>query len=94
MLQFTAGSDGSRPGDRARRAGYSSDGVAENIHQGQRDARSAFNGWMKSPPHRKNLLNPTYRHFGAGTAGGYWTQVKARPCALPVTVHAAANLQG
>jgi uncharacterized protein YkwD len=27
-------------------------------------ARLLVNGWMNSPPHRRNLLNPDYKYLG------------------------------
>lgn len=41
--------------------------------------RSAVEGWMKSPGHRKNILNPGFSHTGIGVAVGqdnllYFTQ--------------------
>ena len=71
-----AGSDGAVVAQRIQRAGYPFNGaLAENVHQGQPSAQSAFSGWMNSPPHRANILNPAFRHMGSGTAGGYWTLV-------------------
>lgn len=29
-------------------------------------ARNAVQGWMNSPPHRKNILNPMFTHIGVG----------------------------
>lgn len=40
---------------------------AENIAQGQRTPRAVFEGWMKSPGHRANILQADYRYIGIGT---------------------------
>jgi uncharacterized protein YkwD len=38
--------------------------------------REAFNGWMVSPGHKANMLDPKYTHIGIGIVegvnGGYW----------------------
>lgn len=42
-------------------------------------ARKVVRGWMESPGHRKNILNPKFRYLGVGISGcetlGYATQV-------------------
>jgi uncharacterized protein YkwD len=43
-------------------------------------AKEVVKGWMNSPPHRRNILNPRYRYLGVGFLGcsnrlGYATQV-------------------
>ncbi len=52
------GSDGSRPGVRALRAGYDYKMVAENLGMGFHSAQQAMFYWMRSPGHRKNVLAP------------------------------------
>ncbi len=71
------GSKGSSLGDRTRRQGYSG-GIAENVAYGQNSVGEVMNSLMKSPGHRRNLLNPSYRALGVGYAKNgrwYWTQV-------------------
>ncbi|MGA2938110.1 MAG: CAP domain-containing protein [Syntrophobacteraceae bacterium] len=34
-------------------------------------ARQAVEGWMNSPGHRKNILNPAFTHTGIGAAFGH-----------------------
>lgn len=53
--------------------------VAENIGMGYSDSRDVVRGWMRSPGHRRNLLNSSHRRIGAAafrTSGGsiYWCQ--------------------
>jgi len=31
-------------------------------------------GWMQSPQHKQNILDPNWTHFGVGGTKGYWTQ--------------------
>ncbi len=56
--------------------GYTGRCSGENIAYGQATPRAVFEGWMKSPGHRANILNPSYRHIGistgTGTVGRLW----------------------
>lgn len=75
---------GASVSDRVTAAGYSYSVVAENIAAGQRTPDDVVAGWMDSPGHRANILNPEVRQVGVGfTAGGpygiYWTQVFGTP---------------
>jgi uncharacterized protein YkwD len=76
------GSDGSSVGMRVKRTGYRYRNVAENVAQGQDTSREVMISWMRSPDHRRNLLNSSYTEIGIGVAygprGPYWTQVFAR----------------
>jgi uncharacterized protein YkwD len=72
--------DGSRPWDRAAAAGASRRSIGENIACGQRSPAEVVEGWMNSPGHRANILEPDFTHIGIGFAGGgpagtYWTQL-------------------
>lgn len=80
------GSDGSSPGDRVTRQGYSYRSLGENIYAGGGSASSVLNAWMNSAGHRDNLLNPGfreigvgYRHWSGSTYGTYITAVLASP---------------
>ena len=51
--------------------------LGENLAAGFSDEQSSINGWMASPPHRQNLLDPAFTEVGFGfannsdyTAGG------------------------
>jgi len=73
-----------RPQDRLNAFGYPWQAFAENIAYGQPDATAAMDAWMKSPSHRKNLLNAAYTEFGTGSATDaagrpYDVQVFGRP---------------
>ncbi len=37
------------------------------------ELREAFKGWMESPGHRENLLNPAFREVGIGLSSGQYT---------------------
>jgi uncharacterized protein YkwD len=71
--------DGSSPGDRARRAGYTQ-WIGENIAYGYRTPADVMRGWMDSSGHRSNILNCSARAIGVGLAYSpngtpYWTQM-------------------
>jgi uncharacterized protein YkwD len=72
--------DGRTPGDRAELAGYNFQQIGENISAGQDTAHKVVEGWLASPGHCANLMNPQFRDVGAAyatdpksDAGIYWT---------------------
>ena len=79
--------DGSTAAERATRAGYAWLRIGENIAVGQRSAQEAVDGWLSSPGHCANLMNPDFSETGAAYSVTidqrpdmiYWTQVFARP---------------
>ncbi|MFF5858857.1 CAP domain-containing protein [Streptomyces sp. NPDC012751] len=70
------GSDGSSPGDRITRAGYTWSSYGENVAYGYTTADQVMAGWMSSPGHRANILDCSFKEIGVGLAqpGSYWTQ--------------------
>ncbi|MEV0490890.1 CAP domain-containing protein [Streptomyces atratus] len=70
------GSDGSSPGDRITRAGYSWSAYGENVAYGYSTPESVMAAWMTSPGHKRNILDCGYKEIGIGLAqpGSYWTQ--------------------
>jgi uncharacterized protein YkwD len=74
------GSDGSQPKDRVLRAGYEPRLTGENIALGPETAEEAVAGWLASPGHCENIMEPRFRHIGVGVATGrgrgkiYWVQ--------------------
>jgi uncharacterized protein YkwD len=75
-----SGSDGSQPRDRVRRAGYSSRLTGENIAYGPESAEEVVAGWLASPGHCANIMEPRFQDIGVGIATGkkrgqiYWVQ--------------------
>jgi uncharacterized protein YkwD len=63
------GADGSKPWDRAKRAGYAAHLTAENVASGQKSFSEAMRGWERSAPHKRNLLLPDAQ--AAGVAVSY-----------------------
>jgi uncharacterized protein YkwD len=70
------GSDGSSPGTRITRAGYTWSTYGENVAYGYTTPESVMAGWMSSPGHKANILNCAFKEIGVGHAqpGDYWTQ--------------------
>ncbi|CAM5471825.1 SCP domain-containing protein OS=Streptomyces glaucescens OX=1907 GN=SGLAU_31420 PE=4 SV=1 [Streptomyces glaucescens] len=70
------GSDGSSPGDRITRAGYSWRTYGENVAYGYSTPEQVMAGWMSSAGHKANILNCGFQEIGVGLAqpGNYWTQ--------------------
>ncbi|MCX4640552.1 hypothetical protein HEP86_00910 [Streptomyces sp. RPA4-5] len=70
--------EGVDPGTRMTKAGYSWGSYAENIFKSPKDPATAVDGWMKSPGHRANILNCSYKDTGVGVNmsgnGPWWTQ--------------------
>lgn len=78
--------DGRTPGDRADLAGYTGQRIAENIAAGLDSPRKVLDGWLTSPGHCANLMNPQLRELGAAyatdpksDAGIYWTALFGTP---------------
>ena len=74
------GSDGTQPKDRVLRAGYESRLTGENIALGPESAEEVVEGWLDSPGHCANIMEPRFRDIGVGVARGkkrgqvYWVQ--------------------
>lgn len=79
------GSDGSTMKDRVVASGYDYWTIAENIYyQAPRNRpERAVQGWLKSPGHRRNLLNARFTEMGVGYATNgrdhYYVQVFGTP---------------
>lgn len=80
------GSDGSTVAQRVARAGYAWRKVGENVAANSPSAEEVVQGWINSPPHCANLMNPDFTQMGIAYAvnpdsedGIYWTQVFATP---------------
>ena len=72
------------PGERLKDVGYSHGGWGENIAAGQKTPTEAMDSWLKSEPHKANLLGKNYQEIGVALAKAddgtvYWTQVFGIP---------------
>jgi len=72
------GRDGSSPAQRITRSGYRWREVGENLASGIMTPEDAVAGWLHSPEHCANLMDPAFRHMGVAYAvnprhdGVYW----------------------
>lgn len=82
-----SGRDRSTPAQRVARAGYKYRATGENIAGGAKMTPDiAVAGWIKSPGHCANLMNPAFTEMGAAYAtsadsdmGVYWAQAFGTP---------------
>ena len=71
--------DGRSMTDRVIAVGYTYKGfktftAGENIAQGQMSIAEVMDGWLKSPGHCKNLMNPSFKEVGVAEFNQYWVQ--------------------
>lgn len=77
---------GTRAHHRVQAQGYEWQSVGENIAAGEEyNARTVVDGWLKSPSHCRNIMEPTYAELAVAcearpgsTYGKYWTMVLGR----------------
>lgn len=77
---------GQSPADRVRAAGYREKLVGENIAYGPKSVEEAVRGWLASPGHCENIMDPRFVQMGLALAPGrasrrglFWVQVLAEP---------------
>jgi uncharacterized protein YkwD len=80
------GYDGSSPAQRVAATGYRFTIVGENIASGPSSVQEAVDGWIASPGHCENLMDPRFTQSGvayaastSGPARIYWVQEFAAP---------------
>jgi uncharacterized protein YkwD len=79
------GRDGSTPKERLARLNYRSSLTGENIAFGPESAEEVVSGWLASPGHCANIMEPHYLEMGIAVASGkkrgaiYWVQDFAAP---------------
>ena len=81
------GSNGSTLAQRVNATGYAWSSLGENIAAGQTSVNSVVDGWIASPGHCANIMNPAFVEMGlacvAGTSANpyptYWTMDLAQP---------------
>ena len=73
--------------------GYSYQKLGENLAAGFSDEQSAINGWMASPPHRENLLDPAFSNVGFGFANNPdYTSAGGGPMTIVVAYYGAPQV--
>jgi len=77
---------GHTPAERVRAAGYREQLVGENIAYGPESADEVVKGWLDSPGHCENIMDPRFGEMGIAYAPGqasrrglYWVQLLAAP---------------
>jgi uncharacterized protein YkwD len=77
---------GHSPADRVRAAGYHEKLVGENIAYGPQSVDEVVQGWLDSPGHCQNIMDPRFAEMGLGLANGrqarrglFWVQLLAEP---------------
>jgi uncharacterized protein YkwD len=77
---------GRSPADRVRAVGYQEKLVGENIAYGPKTADEVVQGWLDSPGHCENIMDPRFAEMGIAYAAGhaskrglYWVQLLAAP---------------
>ena len=76
---------GHSPADRVRASGYQEQLVGENIAYGPQSVEEVVQGWLNSPGHCENIMDPRFTEMGIALAPGqakrglYWVQVFAEP---------------
>jgi uncharacterized protein YkwD len=77
---------GHTPADRVRAVGYQETRVGENIAYGPTTADEVVKGWLESPGHCENIMDPRFTEMGLAYASGrkpkpglYWVQLLAAP---------------
>jgi len=78
--------NGHSPADRVRAVGYKEKLVGENIAYGPASADEVVQGWLDSPGHCENIMDPRFAEMGIAFASGhtsrrglYWVQLLAAP---------------
>ena len=78
--------EGRTPADRVRAAGYREKLVGENIAYGPTSVEEVVQGWVDSPGHCENIMDPRFSEMGIAMASGrssrrglYWVQLLAAP---------------
>ncbi|HET7756155.1 MAG TPA: CAP domain-containing protein, partial [Steroidobacteraceae bacterium] len=78
---------GHSPAERVRATGYQEKLVGENIAYGPESVDEAVRGWLASPGHCANIMDPRFSEMGiayvgegsGAQQGRYWVQVLAEP---------------
>jgi len=77
---------GKSPADRVRAVGYREKLVGENIAYGPESVEEVVQGWLDSPGHCQNIMDPRFAQMGIASSAGrtsrrglYWVQLLAEP---------------
>jgi uncharacterized protein YkwD len=77
---------GHTPAERVRAAGYAEKLVGENIAYGPESVDEVVQGWLDSPGHCENIMDPRFAEMGIAFSAGqssrrglYWVQLLVAP---------------
>jgi uncharacterized protein YkwD len=77
---------GRSPAQRVREGGYQESLVGENIAYGPKSIDEVVQGWLDSPDHCENIMDPRFAQMGIAYAPGklsrhglFWVQLLATP---------------
>lgn len=77
---------GQSPADRVRAVGFREKLVGENIAYGPETVDEVVQGWLNSPDHCENIMDPRFAEMGLAFASGrgtrhglYWVQLLVQP---------------
>jgi uncharacterized protein YkwD len=77
---------GRSPADRVRAVGYQEKLVGENIAYGPQSVEEVVRGWLDSPGHCENIMDPRFAEMGIAYAAGqssrrglFWVQLLVAP---------------
>jgi uncharacterized protein YkwD len=73
------GDGGSNAGQRMAASGFNWSRWGENVGWNYPDASAMLVGWLNSPGHCTNIMNPEFTHIGWARVGTYDTMDLARP---------------
>jgi uncharacterized protein YkwD len=92
---------GRSPADRVRAVGYQEKLVGENIAYGPKSADEVMQGWLDSPGHCENIMDPRFTEMGIAFAAGhaskrglYWVQLLVAPKTPPAISAALDETSG
>ena len=71
--------DGKGPFERLHESNVTFSAAAENIALGPITGQEAYDTWIRSPGHRRNILNCRFTRHGVGRVGDRWTHVLFSP---------------
>jgi uncharacterized protein YkwD len=89
---------GRSPADRVRAVGYQEKLVGENIAYGPQSVEEVVRGWLDSPDHCENIMDPRFAEMGVAYAAGqasrrglFWVQLLAAPRASTAKIAPGAK---
>jgi uncharacterized protein YkwD len=67
------------PSERLQESNLLYSSAAENLARRAKTGQEAFDAWLRSPGHRRNMLDKRFTRHGVGRVGDRWTHVLIKP---------------